>query len=422
VARKFKRLSARQAETIKKPGYHADGDGLYLVVDKTGARRWAFIFHTRGKRREMGLGRIGLKEARHAAQQARHQVHTGVDPVAARKAARARGATIPTFGDIARKVIADAQSKSTNDKVRYQWDLLLGPAYCGSILQQPINEITTVHVYQLLKPVWQSKPETGRKLLVRLRRVFDYASVHVRETHGVRLERNPADWRDLNNLGLEKPRKLSRGHQPALRHELVPEFFTALRGQQGIAARALEITVLTALRTGEVIGATREEIDLDKKIWTIPIERSKDRKTRTKPHKVPLSPAVIALLKALPKVGQFLFPGLKAGKPLSNMAMAVALKKLNKSESGWRWLDQDSNRQIVPHGFRATFRGWAKRSRQEWDLVEECLGHAVGSAVQRAYDREDTVELRRPIMEEWAKYSLGSSEKNVAHAPLKRDR
>jgi integrase len=114
----------------------------------------------------------------------------------------------------------------------------------------------------------------------------------------------------------------------------VPEFFTALRGQSGIAARALEITVLTALRTGEVIGATREEIDLDKKIWTIPIERSKDRKTRTKPHKVPLSPAVIALLKALPKVGQFLFPGLKAGKPLSNMAMAVALKELNKSESG----------------------------------------------------------------------------------------
>src|SRR4051794_14198222 len=173
MARAAKRLSARSVETITKPGYHADGDGLYLVVDKSGARRWAFIFHFQGKRREMGLGRMGLKEAREKAEEVRRQIRAGLDPIKTRKTTRDTRASIPTFEMISREVIAEAQAKSTNDKVRYQWELLLGPRYCGPILHKAVNEITTLDIEAILRPVWRSKPETGRKMLARLRRVFD---------------------------------------------------------------------------------------------------------------------------------------------------------------------------------------------------------------------------------------------------------
>src|ERR671913_2491958 len=185
MARAAQRLSARTVETINKPGYHADGDGLYLVVDASGARRWAFIYHAQGKRREMGLGRMGLKDAREAADEVRRQIRAGLDPITARRTARDTKAAVPTFEAISREVINEAQARSTNDKVRYQWELLLGPTYCGSLLKRPVSEITTLDVDKVLRPVWHKKPETGRKLLNRLRRVFDYARVHLRDKHGI---------------------------------------------------------------------------------------------------------------------------------------------------------------------------------------------------------------------------------------------
>src|SRR5918998_4479495 len=165
MARAARRLSARAVETITKPGYHADGDGLYLIVDASGARRWAYIYHAQGKRREMGLGRMGLKDAREEADGIRRQIRAGLDPIAARRTARDTRAAIPTFETISREVINEAQTKSTNDKVRYQWELLLGPSYCGPILHKPINEITTFDIEKVLRPIWRAKPETGRKLL-----------------------------------------------------------------------------------------------------------------------------------------------------------------------------------------------------------------------------------------------------------------
>jgi hypothetical protein len=228
-------------------GLPADGDGLYLVVDASGARRWAFIYHAQGKRREMGLGRMGLKQAREAADEVRRQIRTGLDPILARRTARDTRAAIPTFEAIAREVINEAQAKSTNDKVRYQWELLLGPTYCGSILKKPINEITTLDVEKVLRPVWRTKPETGRKLLIRLRRVFDYARVHLRDKHGIGMPANPAAWEDLRDRGFERITKLSRGRQAALDYPQVPEVLKALRARKGIAARALEATLLTGL-------------------------------------------------------------------------------------------------------------------------------------------------------------------------------
>ena len=203
MAKVGKKLSARTVETISEAGYHSDGNGLYLVVDKSGARRWAFIYHSQGKRREMGLGRMALKEAREAADEVRRQIRAGVDPISTRRASRNNKASVATFEAISREVIADAQAKSENAKVRYQWDLLLGPRYCASIMQKPIHEITTLDIERVLRPVWRSKPETGRKLLIRLRRVFDYARVHLRDRHGIAMQGNPAAWMDLRDRGFE---------------------------------------------------------------------------------------------------------------------------------------------------------------------------------------------------------------------------
>jgi integrase len=408
MVRATRRLSARKAETIAKPGYHADGDGLYLVVDASGARRWAFIYHSAGKRREMGLGRMGLKEARETAEEVRRQIRKGVDPITARRHARANTSAIPTFEAIGAEVIADAQGKSTNDKVRYQWELLLGPRYCGPILQKRINEITTLDVERVLRPVWRSKPETGRKLLVRLRRVFDYARVHLRDRHGIIMPNNPAAWQDLRDRGFERISKLSRGRQAALDYEKSPEFLAALRQRQGIAARALEVTLLTGLRTGEVIGARWGEVDLARKSWTIPPERLKDRKTRTEPHRVPLSRQAVAILKAQPRLGEYVFPGVRPGKPLSNMAMLGLLKDMNRDESGKpRWVDPKSGRAVTPHGLRATFRTWGEDAGFPRDLLEESLGHQVGTAVERAYRRTDSFDRRRELMATWGNYCVG---------------
>ena len=408
MARATRRLSARKVETIAKPGYHADGEGLYLVVDRSGARRWAFIYHSRNKRREMGLGRMGLKEARETAEEVRRQIRKGIDPITARRHARAVAIAIPTFKAIAAEVTADAQARSTNDKVRYQWELLLGPRYCGSILEKPINEITTLDIERVLRPVWRDKPETGRKLLVRLRRVFDYARVHLRDRHGIAMPNNPAAWQDLRDRGFERISKLTRGRQAALDYQEAPEFLAAVRQRQGIAARALEVAMLTGLRTGEVICASRTEIDLQNKVWLIPPERLKDRKTRTEPHRVPLSPQVMTILKALPKLGEHLFPGLRPGKPLSNMAMLGLLKNMNCDKRGEpRWIDPKSKRPITPHGLRATFRTWGEDVGFPRDLLEELLGHQVGNAVERAYRRTDGFDRRRAIMLAWANFCEG---------------
>jgi integrase len=408
MARVAKRLSARAVETISKPGYHADGDGLYLVVDTSGARRWAFIFHSQGKRREMGLGRMGLKEAREAADEARRQLRGGLDPIATRRATRDNRAGVPSFETIAREVIDEARARSTNAKVRYQWELLLGPAYCGSILHKPIHEITTLDIERVLRPVWRKKPETGRKLLNRLRRVFDYARVHLRDRHGILMQGNPADWRDLRDRGFERITKLSRGQQAALDYEKVPEFLKAVRAKRRPAARALELTLFTGLRTGEVIGAKWAEIDLERQIWVIPPERLKDRRTRTEPHRVPLSRQVIELLNQLPRMEEYVLAGQKGGKPLSNMAMLQLLKDLNRGPSGEPlWVDPKSGRRITPHGLRATFRTWGEDVGFPRDLLEEALGHQIGTAVERAYRRTDSFERRRAVMQAWADFCEG---------------
>jgi hypothetical protein len=213
------RLTDRAVKTAGA-GRYGDGDGLQLVVSDNGRRKWVLRFQLNGVRRDMGLGSypaVSLSEARIAAADARKLIAQNVDPLDARAASRKAAKPIPTFEEIAKIVIAEAQRKSMNAKVRYQWERHLGAAYSGPLLARPVNEITTLEVAALLKPIWEEKPEVARKLYPAIRRVFEYARIRLRDDHGVAMPDNPARWDDLKAMGFESPTKLSRGSHPSLR-------------------------------------------------------------------------------------------------------------------------------------------------------------------------------------------------------------
>ena len=210
------RLTERTVQTAKT-GRHSDGDGLQLVVGENGRKKWVLRYQVRGVRRDKGLGsypEVGLKEARSRAGADRGLIAKGVDPIDERRAARKTSKPVPTFGDIAQLVIADAQGKSTNAKVRYQWERHLGPVYSGPLLARPVHEITTVDVAAVLRPVWRTKPEVARKLYPAIRRVFERARILLRDEHGISMADNPARWADLKAMGFDTPAATQQGPTP----------------------------------------------------------------------------------------------------------------------------------------------------------------------------------------------------------------
>lgn len=393
------------------PGRHDDGDGLRLVVAKSGSRSWILRYQMNGRRRDMGLGgypEISLKIARDLALEARRQAKLGVDPISARNNERRKGRGVPTFREFADPVIAEAKARTQSEKVKFQIALLLGPAYCGPFLDRPVNEITTTEIAAHLRPIWSAKPEVARKLYPAIRRVFDRARVVLKADYDISMPENPANWADLRAQGFEAPKRLTRGHHPSLPYPDLPAFTAALRSREATAARLLEFVIHTNVRTDAGLKAQWAEIDLEEKLWTIPLDRIKDRKHRTEPFRVPLSARAIEILQEMgkAKVSKFVFPG-GGEKPLSNMAMLTLLKRMNSGEKP-RWTDAATGKPIVVHGFRATFRTWAEeKSNFPHAIVEEAMGHAVGSAVERAYRRTDVLERRRELMKAWGEYCLG---------------
>jgi len=231
----------------------------------------------------MGLGSypaVTLSQARIAAADARKLIAQNVDPLETRAAERKAAKPIPTFEDIAKIVIEEAKGKSTNEKVKYQWERRLGEAYSGPLLKRPVNEITTLVVAAVLKTVWDEKPEVARKLYPAIRRVFEYARIRLRDDHGVALPDNPARWDDLKAMGFAPPAKLSRGSHPSLPHERLSVFMADLRAREATAARALEFLILTNVRTDAVLKAKWDEVDLKESIWSAPLVNLKDRKQR----------------------------------------------------------------------------------------------------------------------------------------------
>jgi len=417
--------SSRKIETIKKPGRHSVGDGLYLVVSESGRKSWVLRYQAEGRRRDMGLGsypQVSLADARYKAVEARRLISNGKDPIGTRNAARKAAQPLPTFATVAEGIIEDVAGQSTNEKVRYRARMLLGEAYCGHFLTKPVNSITATDVARLLNSVRAEKPETARKLYRLLCKVFETARVRLRDEHGVSLGEMPTNLKDLKALGFEPT---VRNHRfPALDWREVPAFMASLRNKKtGNALRALEVAVLTGLRETEVAHAQWAEIDFAERVWTIPIHRLKDRKHRDQPHRVPLSKRVIEILKGLrDQHALWVFPGLVPDKPIASQSMLEALKKMNKDANGDPlWVDPDSHRPIVVHGFRSTLRTWAEEHRFRREVAEQSLGHAIGSKVESRYRRTDILNERRELMEGWAKY-CESPDESAKVIPIDRKR
>ncbi|MBV9550804.1 MAG: integrase arm-type DNA-binding domain-containing protein [Alphaproteobacteria bacterium] len=386
MARKTDRLTVKGIGSLGA-GLHADGKGLYLRVEATGARRWVFIFRHHGKRCEMGLGpfsETGLSEARETAASARRQVAAGLNPIIERRRQNAAVAAVMTFGELMDEVVAAKAPEWRNRLSLHQWTR---SATVELATLRPHNpaEITTEDVLTVLKPVWIATPETGRRLRGRLEHFLDAA-----KARGLRRDGdNPARWRGHLSLLLGQRQKLTRGHHAAVPFDRAKDAMAAIRAADGLAARALELTILTAARSNEVIGAYGDEFDLAAGLWTVPAGRMK----RARPHRVALSAAALVLLKArIEACGSGpLFPGQRRNT-LSNMAMPKVMAAV-----GWG--------DFTVHGWRATFRTWAgERTNFPRELAELALSHRVGDDTELAYSRGDGLERRRQLMEAWAQH------------------
>jgi integrase len=375
-------LTARKVETAK-PGKYGDGANLYLVVSKTGARKWVLRFTWRGKPKEMGLGGaagVSLADARDRAATARRKIAQGINPIEARK----RDTSIPTFGEVADEVRQSLSEGFRNEKHKAQWKSTLG-TYAAPLHAKPVDTITTDEVLAVLKPIWTTKAETASRVRGRIEKILDAA-----KAKGFRGGENPARWRGHLDHLLPRPSRLMRGHHAAMPYEAVAAFLVQLQERQSMAALALEMCILTAARSGEILGMRWSEIDLETKTWTVPAARMKAGRE----HRVPLSPRPVGILRHLKQIndGDFVFPGQARGKPLSDMAMEMMLRRMKVNDA-------------TVHGFRSSFRDWAGNvSNFPRELIETALAHVIGDKAEQAYRRSDALEKRRQVMDTWAAY------------------
>lgn len=412
-------LSVRRIESLTKtgsfsPGRFTDGDGLHLHVRPNGASAWVLRFRLHGKQRDMGLGPypdIGLAEARQLARDARGVIQKGADPTALRrknKAAALEAASNARSFKAAADAMIDARKDGwKNEKHAAQWGSTLSSHAYPKMGAKAVSEIDTDDVLAVLGPIWTRIPETARRLRGRIETVLDFA-----RARGWRAGENPARWRGHLAELLSAPRK-SVSRQPSLDWRELPAFLSALESREGMAALALRFTILTAARTGETRGMTWGEVDLEARIWAIPGSRMKAGNT----HRVPLSTPAVQLLQrmrafvseAADPRQQIVFPGARLGRPLSDMALSMLARgmALDGLPAGTnpRWRDPEG-RAVVPHGFRATFRGWTRAHGWADYLGELALAHVDPNKVRLAYAREDMLEERRPMMDEWGKYCL----------------
>lgn len=387
------KLSDAHAKSDKlKPGRHSDGGGLYLNVSPAKTKSWLFMWSVmvtkpdgkRGQRRhEMGLGAypaVTLSSARTKAAECRQIVAEGGNPIAERDKEDEK-----TFEQAATAFMDGMDEGWKNDKHRAQWRSTL-KTYCKPINPKPVSSITTEDVLSCLTPIWAKKTETATRVRGRIERVLDYCKVK-----GWRQGDNPALWRGHLRNALQKPSAIRKvKHHTALPYADVPDFVQRIRSAEAMSARALEFGILCAARTGEIIGAEWSEVDLDEAVWIVPADRMKAKKE----HRVPLSKRAVKMLKDLKAAGGgkgYIFPGERKGKPLSNMAMAMLLKRLKVP--------------VTVHGFRSSFRDWCGDATSfPREIAEAALAHRVGDSTENAYRRSDALERRRKLMQAWADF------------------
>jgi len=411
-------LTAKRVEKLKPPGRYGDGQGLYLQINATGAKSWLLRYERGGRERMMGLGPLhtfSLKEARERARAARQQLIDGIDPLEAQQAAKAQRALAAakalTFAQAADAYFAQHEKKWRNAKHAAQFLATLKQYALPTIGALPVSEIDVGLVLKVLEkpveaargypagPLWSARPETANRLRGRIEAVLDWATVR-----GHRTGDNPARWK--GHLAEVLP---ARGavaqvqHHPALPYAQIGEFLAELRTRAGVAARALEFTILTAARTGEVVGARWPEVNWKERLWTIPAGRMKGGREQ----RVPLSPRALESLNSLPKERGHDFVFIAAQRAgLSNMSMSTVIKRMGRDN-------------VTVHGFRSTFRDWAAEMTDFPNhVIEMALAHAIGDKVEAAYRRGDLVDKRRKLTEAWARYCAAATS-NVTSFPVR---
>jgi integrase len=407
MAQTINQLTALKVLKIRKPGYHADGGGLWLQVSDGGGKSWIFTYSLRGRAREMGLGslsKVSLADARDERDKCNRLLREHIDPIEDRKRKRAEIALADTksitFAQAAAAYIATHRAGLKNAKHAKQWATTIATYVEPRLGKLNVADVDTGLIRQVLEPIWTTKPVTAGRVRGRIESILDWARVS-----GYRTGENPARWRGNLDKLLAKLSKVRRvKHHAAMPYDALPAFMAKLRQQKGSAARALEFTILTAARTGEVLTARPSEIANG--VWVCPSERMKGGKE----HRVPLSKRAIEVASG--GSGSYLFPSrYHPDKPLSNMAMLKLLEHMGRDD-------------VTTHGFRATFKTWAmERTRFEHFVVESALAHISGDKVEMAYARSDVLEKRRQLMDAWSKFCAIPPAKSTGKiVPLKSAR
>lgn len=393
-------LSAQQVAALSDNGTHRVDNQLYLQIREQGTRSWVFRYSRNGKTHWIGLGRasdVPLSRAKELAVVERAKLVNGGSPIEERRVVkeslrleRQVQSDVPTFAWCAGEYIEAHRASWKNQKHIDQWESTLR-MYAGPVIGKlPVDQVTVDHVYKILKPIWLTKPETASRLRGRIEKVLGWAGAKKYRTG-----ENPARWQggELSHLlpAIGKVQKIE--HHKAVPYAGMPGLMADLRKLESISAKALTLLILCASRTGEIIGARWSEIDLDAATWIIPAERMKAGAE----HRVALSTEAVKLLKSMDRTSDLVFPGPR-GK-LSNMAMLQCLRGLR---------DDDA----TVHGFRATFSTWARdETDYPRELIEASLAHAVGNAVEQAYNRSDYLAKRRSLMDAWAAYLAGKGQR-----------
>ena len=415
MSRPQAKLSALQVTKLSKPGLYGDGGGLTLQITQAGAKSWLFRFMREGKAHGMGLGAthtVSLAEARVKALEARKLLADGLNPLTVKKqkqlAATLERAKTMTFDQCASAYIEAHKSSWKNAKHIDQWTNTLATYVSPVIGRLPVAEIDTALVVKCLSPIWQAKTETASRLRGRIESVLGWAT-----TSGYRTGENPARWKGhLENLLANISKSSRTKNHPSLPWQRIRDFMAALKAREGNAARAMEFSIITACRSGEVRGAQWSEFDFNEKVWSIPAERMKARRE----HQVPLSQAALAILASMQPeyvalneqesdsaTSKIIFAGTK-GQALSDMSLTAVIRRMNSDKDKPTWVDANGDG-ITVHGFRSTFRMWAAETTSyPREVAEHALAHQLPDAVERAYQRGTQFSKRRSLMAEWGAY------------------
>lgn len=399
--RSLNRLSALFVKRNNTPGNYSDGGGLWMQVHGPTSKSWIYRYRLAGRERELGLGPVSdvsLAEAREAAAEARKMKLNGIDPIDAKREARARAdrsRNSPvgvTFDEAAAAYVRTNRAGWKNSKHAGQWTSTLN-AYASPVFgKRAVSEIDRPAVLAVVEPIWATKSETASRLRGRIEAILDWATVM-----GYRYGDNPARWKGNLDKVLPARSKVSTvEHHRTLPYDLMPDFFSRLLEQKGIASQALQFTILTAGRTSEVLGARWSEINMTTMLWTVPASRMKAGKE----HRVPLCEQTIKALPDPGSGGDLIFPHPLTGRSLSVNAMTAVLKRMNAD--------------ATVHGFRSAFRDWAAEETDfAGEVVEVALAHTILNKVEAAYRRGDLLEKRRGLMASWGAYCLNSPDRSA---------